>query len=209
MKNNYYWSAQLLSSLGFGNCRLPYFPSFFRVLLWKLNIICWRVLVHPVTLVFRDNKMAELFKCDLLLQPTLWFIYLIWVFKNASNYSLPLCISMGIVLLIVLFWLCITMELFTITNVCGLLFHFEVMIDVDSFRIRSIIYIIQEWYQVKEVFMEHLNNFNILVGVQTFTALLKIKNILIPVQHLKNIKCAVTVILCVALDEEIQSSGTK
>ena len=36
------------------------------------------------------------------------------------------------------------------------IFHLEDMIDVDSFRIRFIIDIIQEWFQAKEFFMEHL-----------------------------------------------------
>ena len=48
--------------------------------------------------------------------------------------------------------------------------------------------------------MEHLNNFNIIAGIQNLTALLKSKDILLPVQHLKAVKYAVTVIICVALD---------
>ena len=51
--------------------------------------------------------------------------------------------------------------------------------------------------------MERLNNLN------NSTALLKNKDILLPVQHLKAVKCAVTVIFCVALDIEIQSSYPK
>ena len=74
------------------------------------------------------------------------------------------------------------------------------MIDVDSFNIKSVVEIIQEWFQVKEFFMEHLNNFNIISGIQNFTALLKSKDILLPVQHLKAVKFAAAVILCVALD---------
>ena len=92
------------------------------------------------------------------------------------------------------------MGLLNITNVWQLFFHLEYMIGVDSFRIRSVVEIIQEWFQVKEVFMESLNNFNIISDIQIFTALLKIKDILIPVQQLKPVKCAVTVIICVDLD---------
>ena len=62
------------------------------------------------------------------------------------------------------------------------------MIDVDSFRTRSIVEIIQELYQVKKVFMEHLNNFNIISGIQNFALLLKSKDILFPVHHLKYVK---------------------
>ena len=57
--------------------------------------------------------------------------------------------------------------------------------------------------------MEHLNNFNILAGIQNFTALLKSKDMLLPLQHLKAVKCAVTVIFCVELDIEIQSIRPK
>ena len=67
------------------------------------------------------------------------------------------------------------MELLTITKVCRLFFQLEDMIDVDRFRIRYVVDIIQEWFQVKEVLMEHLNNFNIIYGTQNFTALLKSK----------------------------------
>ena len=74
------------------------------------------------------------------------------------------------------------------------------MIDVESFRIRSVIYIIQEWLQVKGFFMEHLNNFNIIASIQNFTEFIKRKDILIPVQHLQAVKWKVTVILFVALD---------
>ena len=77
------------------------------------------------------------------------------------------------------------------------------MIDVDSFRIRSVVDIIQEWYQVKEVFMDHLNNFNIIAGIQNFTALLKSKDIFLLIQNLKDVKYALTVILCVDLDIEM------
>ena len=48
--------------------------------------------------------------------------------------------------------------------------------------------------------MEHFNNFNILSGIKILTAILKIQDILLPVQHLNAIKFAVTVIFCVALD---------
>ena len=67
------------------------------------------------------------------------------------------------------------MELLTITKVCRLFFQLEDMIDVDRFRIRYVVDIIQEWFQVKEFLMEHLNNFNIIYGTQNFTALLKSK----------------------------------
>ena len=53
--------------------------------------------------------------------------------------------------------------------------------------------------------MEHLNNFNILADIQKFTALLKSKDLFLPVQHLKDVKCAVTVILCVTLETEMKS----
>ena len=96
-----------------------------------------------------------------------------------------------------MFWLCLAIELLTVTNVCRLFFHLEGMIDVDSFSIRSVLEIIQEWFQFKEVFMEHLNNFNTISGIQNFTALLKSKDIFLPVQNLKDVKCVVTLIfLC-------------
>ena len=101
------------------------------------------------------------------------------------------------------------MEPLKITNVCRLLFHLEYMIDVESFRIRSVVDIIQEWYQVKEALMDHLNNFNILSDIQNSAELLKSKDFLLLVQHLKAIKCAVTVIFFVALDIEMQSSCPK
>ena len=66
------------------------------------------------------------------------------------------------------------MEILTITNMFRLYSNLEDMINVESFRIGSFIEIIQEWFQVKEVFMEHLNNFNIISGIQNLTALLKI-----------------------------------
>ena len=53
--------------------------------------------------------------------------------------------------------------------------------------------------------MEHLNNFNIIAGIQNFTALIKSKEHFLLVQHLKAVKCAVAFILCVALDIEMQS----
>ena len=77
------------------------------------------------------------------------------------------------------------------------------MIDGESFRIRYIVEIIQEWFQVKEFSMEYLNNFNIISGIQKFTALLKSKDIWLPVQHLTAVKCAVKVILCVDFDIEM------
>ena len=92
------------------------------------------------------------------------------------------------------------MELLTITNVCQLFFHLEDMIDVDSFRIRSVVEIIQELFQVKEFFVEHLNNFNIIAGIQNFTVLLKSKDICFPVQKLTDVKYAVTFIIYVAPD---------
>ena len=58
-------------------------------------------------------------------------------------------------------------------------------------------------------FMEHLNTFNIISGIQNFTALLKSKDILIPVKHLEYVKCAATVILCVVLDIKMKISCTK
>ena len=54
------------------------------------------------------------------------------------------------------------------------------------------------------IFMDHLNNFKIIAGIQNFTALLKIKYILLPVKHLKGVKCAVKVILCVTLYIDMQ-----
>ena len=74
------------------------------------------------------------------------------------------------------------------------------MIDVEIFRIRYVVDIIKELFQVKEVFMEHLNNFNIISGIKIFTSLLKIKDILLPVHQLKDVKCAVTIIICMAHD---------
>ena len=52
--------------------------------------------------------------------------------------------------------------------------------------------------------MEHLDNFKILSGIQNSTVLLIIKYILIPVQHLKAVKCMVAFILYVSLDIEMQ-----
>ena len=89
------------------------------------------------------------------------------------------------------------------------LFYLEDMIDVYSFRTSSSIEIFQEWFQVKEFLMEHLNNFNIIAGIQNFTALLKSKQILLPKQHCKDVKYAVTGIIFVDLDKEIQSSFPK
>ena len=71
------------------------------------------------------------------------------------------------------------------------------MIDVDSFRIKSIVDTIHEWLQVKEFLMENLNNFNMIAIIQNFTAILKITNILLPVDHFKAVKYVVTEILCV------------
>ena len=51
-KYNYYWSEELL--------QIPVFPFFFRHLLCKFNVVCWRVLVHPVILVFRDKNGGTL-----------------------------------------------------------------------------------------------------------------------------------------------------
>ena len=73
------------------------------------------------------------------------------------------------------------MELLMVTNVWRLFFHLEYMIYVESFRIRYVAEIIQELFQVKEFFMENLNNFNIIACIQNFTARLKIKKILLPV----------------------------
>ena len=56
----------------------------------------------------------------------------------------------------------------------------------------------------KRIFMEHLNKFNIISGIQNFTALLKSKDILLQLQYLKDVKCVVAVIFCVVLDIEIQ-----
>ena len=69
------------------------------------------------------------------------------------------------------------MEILMITDVFWLLFHLEGMIDVESFRIRSVVEITQEWYQITEVFMEYLNNSNIIADIQNFTALLNSKEI--------------------------------
>ena len=57
--------------------------------------------------------------------------------------------------------------------------------------------------------MEDLNNFNIISGIQNYTTLLKSKDIFLPLNHLKPVRCAFTVILCVALDIEMKSSRTK
>ena len=57
--------------------------------------------------------------------------------------------------------------------------------------------------------MENLNNFNIIAGIQNFTALLKSKDILLPIEHLKAVKFVVAVILCVALDKEMKVSVPK
>ena len=128
---------------------------------------------------------------------------------NFSNSYLPLCTFIGIFLLINMFRLCLTMELLKITIFCRLFFHLEDIVDFYSYNIRSAIEIIQEWFQVKEVFMEHLNNFNIISVIQNFIALLKIKDLLIPLQHHKAVKWSVTVILCGTLDIEIQSGCLK
>ena len=83
------------------------------------------------------------------------------------------------------------------------------MIAVDSFRIRSVVDIIHELFQVKEVPMKYLNKFNIVAGIQNFTALLKSKDTLLPVHQLNAIKCAVAVILCVDFDIYMQHSCPK
>ena len=57
--------------------------------------------------------------------------------------------------------------------------------------------------------MEYLNNFKIISGNQNSTALMKSKDILIPVQHLNAVKIVVTAILCVELGIEIQSISPK
>ena len=57
--------------------------------------------------------------------------------------------------------------------------------------------------------MEHLNKFNIVAGIKNFTALLKSKYILLLIQHLKAVKCVVTVIICVAPYIEIKISCPK
>ena len=77
------------------------------------------------------------------------------------------------------------MELLMITNVCRLLLYLEDMIYIDSFRIRSVVEITQEWFQVKEVSMERLNNFNIPAGVQNFIALIKSEEIFFRYQILR------------------------
>ena len=91
------------------------------------------------------------------------------------------------------------MELSTITNVSRLIFHLEDMIDVDIFSIRFVVGIIQELFQVKEVFMEHLNKFNILACIKNSTSLLKSKDFFITLQYLKAVKCVVIVVLCGSL----------
>ena len=67
------------------------------------------------------------------------------------------------------------------------IFHLEDMIGVDIFSIRSAVEITQELSQVKEVFIGHLNNSNILASIQKFTALLKSRDVLFLVHHLKAI----------------------
>ena len=57
--------------------------------------------------------------------------------------------------------------------------------------------------------MEHLNNFNIISGIKNFTVLLKSKDILLLVHHLKTVKCAVIVVLCGDLDIRMQSAHPK
>ena len=57
--------------------------------------------------------------------------------------------------------------------------------------------------------MEHLNNFNIIDGIQNFTELLKNEDILLLVQYLKAVKCAAKVIICIYLYIEVQSICTK
>ena len=54
--------------------------------------------------------------------------------------------------------------------------------------------------------MGDLNNFIIIDGIQNFTAIIKSKETMLPLQHLKDVKRAVAVILCVDLDIEMQSS---
>ena len=85
----------------------------------------------------------------------------------------------------------------------------EDMIDVDSFSIRYVVEIIQVWFQVKEIFMEHLNNFNIISGIKSFTSLLTVEDILLLVQHLISIKYAITVIIYMYLGIETQIRNTK
>ena len=79
------------------------------------------------------------------------------------------------------------------------------MFYVDSFRISSIVDIIQELFQVKEVLMEHLNNSNIIACIQNSTEILKSKDILLLVQHLNSVKGLVTIIIGAAVDIEMQS----
>ena len=57
--------------------------------------------------------------------------------------------------------------------------------------------------------MGDLNNFIIIDGIQNFTAIIKSKETMLPLQHLKDVKRAVAVILCVDLDIEMQSSYPK
>ena len=49
------------------------------------------------------------------------------------------------------------------------------MIDAEIFRIMSVAEIIKELFQVKEIFMEHLNNIDIISDIQNFAVLLKVK----------------------------------
>ena len=97
------------------------------------------------------------------------------------------------------------MEILTITNVCRLFFHLEDMIDVDNFSTRYVVDTIQEWFQVQCFSIDNLNNFNIIAGIQNFTVFLKIRDTLLLVHHIKAVKYAVTLIICVDHDIYMQS----
>ena len=58
-------------------------------------------------------------------------------------------IAIGIVFIIIMFRLRLAMELLIDNHCVPIFFHLEYLINVDILRIRSVVYIIQEWYQVK------------------------------------------------------------
>ena len=97
--------------------------------------------------------------------------------ENFPNYYLPLCTLVVNSPLVILFRLCLAIEIWAINNVCQISFHLEDMIYHDSFRTSSVIDIIQELFQVKGFFMGNVNNFNIISGIKSFTALHKSKEI--------------------------------
>ena len=54
--------------------QIALFTFFFIYLIIKFNIFFWRVLVHSVILVFRDNKTIELRKREPLFHSNFWFL---------------------------------------------------------------------------------------------------------------------------------------